>query len=109
MYIYIYIGSLDHWYVKSIINYLEELFILKLNFQKQKVVGGKTQFFVISPFVPPVLFFLRLGFEGQFFMEILSFYLFYIQPKKTVLQFFKKGFSFFVFCFFVFCFFVFTQ
>ena len=81
---------------------MEELFILKLNFQKDKVVGGKTQVFVISPFVPPVLFFLKLGFEGQFFMEMLSFYLLYIQPKKQYFSFSKKAFRFLFFCFFVF-------
>ena len=100
MYIYIYIGSLDHWYVKSIINYLEELFILKLNFQKQKVVGGKTQFFVISPFVPPVLFFLGLGFEGQFFMEILIFICCTFNQKNSTSVFQKR---LFVFCFLFFC------
>ena len=43
-------GYLDNWYAKSDI---DEVFIFELNFQKNKLVMGKTPLFVISPFCTP--------------------------------------------------------
>ena len=42
------------WVIGALINYLKEVLILKLNFQKNKVVTDKTPFFAIGQFcIPP--------------------------------------------------------
>ena len=77
---------------------LNQLFVrgslLKLNFQKNKVVGGKTPFFVICSFCTPYSICLNIEFcRGEFVWKC---YIFYCSTfnLKTVLQFFKKGFRF---------------
>ena len=54
-YEYRHLGS---WYIKG-----SQVIILKQNFQKVKVVTGKTPFFVIDLFVLPILFVLILASE----------------------------------------------
>ena len=58
--------------------------MLKLNFQKDKVVRGKTSFFVIGPFCTPLLFVLIWLLTGHFCMEMLQLQLLYFQLKQVV-------------------------
>ena len=73
------------------INYLWEVLILKLSFQKNEVVSGKNSFFVIGSFVLPIQFVLTLSFDWVVLNRnvALSF-----AELKTVLQFSKKSFRF---------------
>ena len=54
--------NMDIWVVGNQINSLYKVLKLKLNFRKNKVVAGKTPFFVIGPFCTPYSICLNIGF-----------------------------------------------
>ena len=73
------------------INSLWDIFILKQNFQKNKVIIGKTPLFVIGPFCN-----LNTGFwYGNFVWKIC---IFNLSTKKWYFSFLKKVFVFQKFC-----------
>ena len=64
----------------------------KQNFQKNKVVPGKTPFFVIGPFCTTILFLLTLVSHEAVLYGNDAFSIFF--NLKTALQFFEIGFRF---------------
>ena len=82
-------GSLIHQ-----INSLWQVLKLKQNFEKNKVVFGKTPFFVIGPFCTHHSICLNIGFwYGSFVWKWYTFNLSAFNLKE-VLQFCQKGFCF---------------
>ena len=82
-------GSLIHQ-----INSLWQVLKLKQNFEKNKVVFGKTPFFVIGPFCTHHSICLNIGFwYGSFVWKWCTFNLSAFNLKE-VLQFCQKGFCF---------------
>ena len=79
------------------INSLYEVLKLKQNFRKNKVVAGKTSFFLIGPFCAPDSIFFNIGFwHSSFVWECWKCSAFILSTLnlKTVLQFCEKGFRF---------------
>ena len=67
---------------------------LKQNFQKIKLVTGKNLFFVISSFVLPILFVLKLAFNGAVLYENVGFSISVPSIRKQYSSFLKKFFVF---------------
>ena len=78
------------WLVHQI-NSLYEVLKLKQIFVKTKLVTGKNSFFMIGPFCTPHSICLGIGFWQSSFV---AFSILVLSTKKTVLQFFEKGFRF---------------
>ena len=77
------------------INYLEEILILKLNFQKNEVVSGKSPFFVIGPFCTPHSICLNIGFwQVSSVCENVALSFIVLWTKKHYSRFLRKDLSF---------------
>ena len=76
------------------INSLEVVFILKKNVQKNKVVISKTLFSVVGPFCSQHSVCLNTGFWYSSFVWKWCIFNLSAFNKKSVLQFFEKGFRF---------------
>ena len=76
---------MDIWVVVHQINSLEEVLKLKQNFQKNKVITGKTPFFVIGPFCTHHSIFLNIDWLliMQFCMEMIRFESLSFQVKNS--------------------------
>ena len=70
--------NMNIWVVVHLIHSLEEVHTLKQNFQKYKVVTGKTPFFVIVPFCTHHSICLLIW---QFCMEMMRFQSYCFQLK----------------------------
>ena len=82
-----------------VVGTLNQLFILKLNFQKSKVVSGKTPFFVKVHFILPILFALILVFDGAVLYDNITLSIVVLSTKKRYFNFLKKVFVFQKTCF----------
>ena len=83
---------MDIWIIGTLNQQFIRDFIINFNFQKSKVVSGKTPFFSDkSIFIPSILFVLTLAFRRAFLGILCSHSTFNYKP---VLLFFEKGFSF---------------
>ena len=70
-------------------NFLYEALKLKQNFRKNKVVTGKTRFFVIGPFVLPILFVLTLASGRAVLCGHVAFSILVLSTKKWFSSFVK--------------------
>ena len=58
-----------------------------MNFQKKKVVSGKTPFFALDPSVPSILFVITLAFDRAASYENIAFSIIALSTEKQYLVF----------------------
>ena len=75
-------------------NSLQEVLKLKQKFEKNKVVTGKTPFFMIGPFVLTILFILTLASDTTVLYENDAYSILVLSSKKRYSSFLKKVFVF---------------